>query len=395
MDIAKIARKGFVVIVLLVGFCYPSFAQETTYQDWIRLKESVHSNWTVIPNENDPLRITIRPKYAQNSGEVKKVLVLFPKKSSAYNTAISKILDILADKKILADITVINFKGKPNLGRVALRYAKLVNFDLIYSMGSTTTAFVVKRFKNEAIPVVSVCSKDPVLMGQMDDYEKGSGTNLAFTSLNVPIQVQITYLKSLIKNLKNIGVLYATKNASAVITQVEPLRQAAQWVDINVIDIAVEDQSNAAEELKQKIPQGIEKMKQNDPELKHSIFWITGSTSVFRELSTINAYSKNVPVLSVVPDLVKEGSESALLSIGVSFDSNAHLAAIYGTMILTKRAKAGKLTVGVVEPPDISINFNKVRAIGLKIPFSFFESANFIYDYDGKLVRSNGRNLVR
>jgi putative ABC transport system substrate-binding protein len=84
-----------------------------------------------------------------------------------------------------------------------------------------------------------------------------------------------------------------------------------------------------------------------------------------------------------------------LLSIGVSFDSNAHLAALYGLSILSGKKAAGELAVGVVESPDISINFMKAREIGFKIPFSFFESASFLYDHHGKIIRKNGQKVVQ
>ena len=54
-------------------------------------------------------------------------------------------------------------------------------------------------------------------------------------------------------------------------------------------------------------------------------------------------------------------------------------------------AEVGELSVGIVSPPDISINFRKAREIGLEIPFSFFESASFVYDYEGRIVRQDGR----
>ena len=42
----------------------------------------------------------------------------------------------------------------------------------------------------------------------------------------------------------------------------------------------------------------------------------------------------------------------------------------------------------MVSPPDIAISFLKAREIGLRVPFSFFESASFVYDYDGHPVRT-------
>jgi putative ABC transport system substrate-binding protein len=121
------------------------------------------------------------------------------------------------------------------------------------------------------------------------------------------------------------------------------------------------------------------------------VFWITGSTTVFAEIATINRHADRVPVLSVATEVVRPGDDSAVLSIGISFESNAHLAAIYAVDVLSGRARAGELKVGVVSPPDIAINFRKARQIGLEIPLSFFESATFIYDYEGRVIRDAGQ----
>jgi putative ABC transport system substrate-binding protein len=136
-------------------------------------------------------------------------------------------------------------------------------------------------------------------------------------------------------------------------------------------------------------------MQRNDPDLKNSIFWLTGSTSVFKEIETINQHAGRIPVIAVVPEIVKEGDNTAAMSIGISFESNAHLAAIYASDILFGRAKVGALKVGVVSPPDIAISFRKVRDIGMTVPLSIFEAAGTIYDYEGKAVRIEGATVAR
>ena len=150
---------------------------------------------------------------------------------------------------------------------------------------------------------------------------------------------------------------------------------------------------NARQELAELVPAAVRQMRESDPALKNSVFWITGSTSVFREIETINLHSDIVPVLSVVPDVVREGSDSAVLSIGVSFESNAHIAAIYGVDILQNGTAAGSLPVGLVSPPDIAVNFLRAREIGLKVPFSFFETASIVYDRGGQIVRDKGKRV--
>ena len=44
----------------------------------------------------------------------------------------------------------------------------------------------------------------------------------------------------------------------------------------------------------------------------------------------------------------------------------------------------------MVSPPDVAISFRKAREIGMRIPFSLFESATTIFDNEGKLARSAG-----
>ena len=195
-------------------------------------------------------------------------------------------------------------------------------------------------------------------------------------------------------DLKNFAILVNSKNVSAVETQAKPIAEYARKRGIRVLEVAVEDPQNAAAELAQKVSNAVATMRKNDPTLNDSLFWITGSTAVFREIRAINANSDRVPVLSVVPDVVKAGDDSAVLSIGITFESNGHLAAIYGADVLQGRVNAGDLEVGIVSPPDIAINFRKAREIALDVPFTFFESASFLYDYEGRTVRNNGKAVA-
>jgi putative ABC transport system substrate-binding protein len=89
----------------------------------------------------------------------------------------------------------------------------------------------------------------------------------------------------------------------------------------------------------------------------------------------------------MIPEIVTAGEDTAVLATGISFESNAHLAAVYGADILARRAKVGDLKVGIVSPPDIAISFLRARQINMNVPFSFFEAASFVYDYDGLPVR--------
>jgi len=363
----------------------PAAAQPRPFDKWFKYSADIDNVWNVAGNPASAMHVSITRK--DPSGPLKKVVVLYPRPSSAYDTAITEILRTFVTKEINAQISVVNFELDDARGKLALQEAERNKTDLIFAMGSESAAWLYTNYKGGALPVVTVCSKDPVQLGQMKDYESGSGNNFAFTSLNVPIEVQMAYVRELRPELKNLAVLVDSKNISAVQTQAEPIAAYAKEKGVNVIWGSVQNPAKAREELAKIIPDAVQAMRKNDPDLSKSLFWITGSTSVFREITTINQHADRVPVVSVIPEIVTSGSDTAVLAVGVSFESNARLAAIYGAQIING-SKPGNMKVGLVSPPDVAISFLKAREIGMRVPFSFFEIASFVYDYKGAVVRT-------
>lgn len=387
-------RNAVAAACLLLALTGPALADgkaadaKTAFAKWFHFDADAQGAWQFSEIPGDPLQLSVRHRDADKHGPRHRVFVLYPRASSAYDVAFDQLLDVFEAKEINADIRVVDFENDDALARAALQVAEEGKYELIFAMGSESTAWLYDHYRGGAIPVVSVCSKDPVLLAQTHDYDSGSGTNFAFTSLNMPIEVQMAYLQELRPELRNFAILVDSKNVSAVQTQGEPMAALARRRGMQVIWGAVQNPATARQELAQIVRDAVRTMRKNDPDLSKSLFWITGSTSVFHEVKTINDNADRVPVVSVVPEVVKAGDDTAVLAIGISFESNAHLAGIYGANILEGRAKAGELKVGVVSPPDIAISFRKAREIGLRIPFNFFESASFIYDYDGRAVRS-------
>jgi putative tryptophan/tyrosine transport system substrate-binding protein len=360
---------------------------------WFKLHDEALEFWTVyVPDGHDDQRIIAMlanpveaPKY--------RVMVIYPRKSSAYDLAITTILGYFHNKLLNVEFVIVNFGQDPVRGAELVNEAYENQYSLIYAMGSETVDWLHSTHRDIKTPVVTVCAKDPVQLNQMPGYEVGSGTNFAFTSLNLRLDVQLEYLRELKPNLKNIGIMVDLNNSSAVETQAKPLEDAARRLGINAVNVAVTDSDLASQQLQILVPAAIDEMRRNDPDLQDSIFWITGSTSVFREIETISALNQGVPVLAAVPEVVQSGSASAVLSIGVSFQSNAQLAAVYGSEVLIGNVSPGELKVGVVSPPDIAINFLRARSDRLKIPFSFLEAASFVFDAEGMPVRVRGSDV--
>jgi putative tryptophan/tyrosine transport system substrate-binding protein len=373
------------VLALSAFVCGPAWGQAAPYNKWFKYDPDIGKEWDVAGDPTNPLAVSIKRK--DGVGPVRRVLVMYPRASSAYDTAITEILRTFSAKEINASVDVINFELNDAKGKASLGIAEQNRTELVFGMGSESAAWLYQNYMKGKLPVVTVCAKDPVQLGQMKDYDSGSGNNFAFTSLNVPVDVQMSYVRELRPDLKNITVLVDSKNISAVQTQAEPVANYLKEKGVQVIIGSVQNPANARQELVKIVGDSVRKMRQTDPDLSKSLFWITGSTSVFREIRTINEHADRVPVVSVVPEIVTKGTDTAVLAIGVSFESNARLAGIYGAQILNG-AKVEQLKVGLVSPPDIAISFLKARDIGMRVPFSFFEIASYIYDYNGAAVRS-------
>ncbi len=362
---------------------------------WFLPQSSLLAYWDIMLDQGDPSVVSLIPRN-QAGTSVRKILFLYTRPNIAFDEAVAQVLSTFREKGVVVEANVIlSLLGDETEGEKAgldaLVFAEARNFDLVYSVGSSTTAFIHENYQGGSIPIVSLLSKDPVLLGQMPDYFTGSHTNIAYTSVSVPSELQMTYFLELVPNLYNIIILYEQNNVSTVATQVEPLDAYAVSNNVNVIHVPIIDPEKTRTELEDTLPKVVFQIYHMDPEVKGSILLVTNSGSIVDEFDTVNRIAGKIPVVTLRPELVQEGIESAVLSVGLTFESNAILAAIYGYRILEDGVPPGELPVGVITPPDIAINFAKAREIGLKIPFSFFESATIIYGPDGSLVRGRGQ----
>ena len=387
-------KRLFAILVFCAAGLFATGAsaqQMTPITNWFRVTPDTLLLWQITEVEANHLKIELK---ANSTAKRRRIAVIYPRLSSAYDIAISTILETFQQADQNIELDVRNFRNDDTLAAAVLKASLEAKPDLILAMGSEAVDYVFDNYKAGTIPVVTVCAKDPVSLGQMPNYEVGSGTNYAFTSLNMPVEVQLAYLLDVKPNLKNISILVDSRNTSAIETQERPIAEAARRKGLTIIDGLVTDPTKAKEELRALMPRAVREMRRTDPELRNSVFIVTGSTAVFREIETIASLAGRAPVISLIPEVVQEGEASAALSIGISFESNARLAASYALQVLETPSRVGQLKVGIVSPPDISINFLITRKIGLRVPFTLLEAASFVYDGDGQMVRARGQ-LVR
>ncbi|ATC57307.1 ABC transporter substrate binding protein [Vibrio anguillarum] len=371
-------------LILLLALTAFSSVSLADWPEWLgeRLQAEKVVQWEINANDNDVL---FAPR-----GEYPMVWVLVSRKADAYDVALSSILKVF--RREMPNVSFRAFllpKSQEEL--VAWTKAADKKANMIYTVGSSATVSLHKIYAGGKLPVVSVNAKDPVLLGLTDNYHS-SGNNFAYTSLNLPADITLSFLRRFKPSLTQIGVLYAKSNTSAYLTQFLPLQKEAEKQGVKVFPIEV-DENNPELALQHVMQTTIESMKVNDGNLCQSLLWLTGSSSLLNRLDEINLHSEPLPLLTAVPDAVNGTQQSALMSVGVGFENNAHQAAFYGIEVLKKGVDPGSLPVGVLSPPDISISFKQAGRVDTQLPFVLIEMASDIYSQDGKLVRSAGMSM--
>lgn len=349
--------------------------------NWLgdELELSLHKSWVSSSNQD---YVDFVPRY-----EYPRVWVLISRKANSYDTALATMLKVY--KQELANARFRVFLLPKNDNQI-IQWTKRAekSADLIYTVGSKATVKLYKLYAGQRLPVVSVNAKDPVLLGLTKGYQT-SGNNFAFTSLNLPADITLSFILKFQPKLKQIGVLYAKKNTSAYVTQYLPLKEQAELLGIDIVPFEVdgnEEQASLTEVMRTKVA----KMQSASNGKNDSILWLTGSSSLLERVDEINQYAQGLPLLTVVPDAVNETEHSALMSVGVSFENNAHQAALYGIRILRDNIEPHRLPVGMLSPPDISISFQQAEKIQAQMPFVLIEMASDLYAQDGRVIRSAG-----
>ena len=375
---------GFSIMsVFLVSTASASTSAESgDWPNWLgkALQQAPSSHWQAdVVGES----VTFSPTQA-----LPKVLVIVSRKATSYDIALKTLLSVYSRELPQTQWIVKQLPSNPIALAALLKQAeKKVN--LIYTLGSKATVEVRNLYAGGKLPVISVNAKDPVQLGLIDKYS-GSGDNFAFTSLNLPADVILSFMKRFNPSLKNIGILYANTNRSAYLTQFLPLKAVAEQAGIKIVPIAV-DETMADLQLDLAMERAIADLKENDPQLEHSLLWLTGSSSLLSRVDEINRYSQKLALISAVPDVVNQSQDSALMSFGVSFVNNAHQAAIYGLQVINDQVDVGDLPVGVISPPDIAISFQQAQRIKQKVPFVLMEMASDVYGVNGTVVRMDGK----
>ena len=152
----SIARA--VAVLIIAGLCgVGGLVSSASAQPvaWFKYGEEATQAWSFAQIPGDPMQIFVRPRFSAMPS--RHIMVLYPRPSSAYDIAITKILQVFAEKDIDAAFTIVNFNNEDARGQVAINFAERDKYDLIFSMGSESTSWLYGHYRDRSIPVISVC----------------------------------------------------------------------------------------------------------------------------------------------------------------------------------------------------------------------------------------------
>lgn len=240
----------------------------------------------------------------------------------------------------------------------AARKINAVGADVMITYGAPVTLAAVRESVD--IPVVFVDVYGPVDTG-ISRSMTTAGRNITGVSSKVPMATLITALLG-IKPVKNIGVIYSSREIGSLVQLKEIKRIAAQH-GFSVTDVNVSSSAGL------------------DGALSHLLSQVgciyVSECSVgckgFDKIVTA-ANSRRVPVLSQMPDAAEKG---ALISLEANSAEQGQLAADYAAKILGGK-KPSQMQVLTPKKVELIVNMRAAKSLDLTVPFQVLGQATKI-----------------
>ncbi len=231
--------------------------------------------------------------------------------------------------------------------------------NLLITTGTDATQFAKTNFTD--IPIVFSSVMYPVVSGFVETFNRPGG-NVTGASLSIPPRTQFEYFKTIIPNLKTIGVLYSANTASMI----PPAQVVARSCGLELIALRVDSDKDLAARVDSitKVAQGL---------------WSLADPSLFTPQSTkyilINALRRGTPFMGFSRILVESG---ALFALDFDYKAVGRQAGEIACQILKGAHPAN---ISVTTPDIVWFHYNEKTAqhMAIKMPDSLVAIAKEVY----------------
>ena len=287
-----------------------------------------------------------------------RISVMISQNKEANNIALASFLQTVISNSRRTAIFTYDLEGQAQTGREVAQEIQRAKPDLVLAIG--TTAAMATKEELKGIPVVFCMVLNPVSSGLVKSMNSPGG-NITGASLDIPLETQFRYIKSVVGELKAIGVLYNPEETGALVQQAD---RVARRMNISLLAKPISSDREVPNALKS-LTGGVDAL------------WSVAYTTVFSTVQStryilLNTLRTGTPFMGLSDSFVTAG---ALMSLSCDYDDVGIQAAEIAQRIL-KGESAGDIPVAVPRKVSLSLNLKTADQIGLSIPDQVSKSAD-------------------
>jgi putative tryptophan/tyrosine transport system substrate-binding protein len=263
-----------------------------------------------------------------------------------FSEASRAIVDELKRRLHQPEILTFDLDGDETRAASVLEEVRRASPQLVITVGSLATAAVLRQPADTAV-VFSM-----VLYPRESGFLAGSRKRTTGASLDIPLDVQFTYLRSLFPEAHRVGVLYSEDETGEIVREA---RKAAAAHDFVLIATPVSDPSRALAEL-------------NGLMEKVDVLWSVADSHVFSPQTTsaliLASLRRHVPLFGLSVAHVRAGAVAALYC---DYEDIGRQTAELSLRVLAGEAPA-TLPVSVPRHVALALNLRSAQRLDLAIP---------------------------
>ena len=228
------------------------------------------------------------------------------------------------------------------------------NPDLMATIATPVSVVSRNQLRSRSFPIVFLPIADPVHAGLVPSWEKGDKL-MTGSSVALDYPALLTFFKTLLPNMKKMGLLYDTGDDSSQ-AAVEGMEAAAKNSGIEMVRVGVDNPN----ELPQRVQSAVGRV---------DALFTVASGRIQQGMAAISATADRakLPVISSIPQAVQQNY--ALAAFAVSFGQSGEAAGRIAGRILKGEDPASipayRATAAEHRP---MINAKKMKALELEVP---------------------------
>lgn len=280
-----------------------------------------------------------------------EIAILKSADMAAYNKAVEGFKAAMPDTVAVLEY---DMQGDIARGRSLARKLRATDAALVLAVG--LKAALAAKLELVDIPVIFCMVLDPAR------YDL-TAPNMTGVLLEVPVELQLTTMRAVLPNLRQIGVAYDPEKTATV---VEEARRLMKDLGLELVARPVRSEKEVPAAVRAMLP-------------SIQALWLVPDSTVLTEDSLQFmlglTLDHNIPVIGFSSEFVRSG---ALVSLSVSYRDVGHQAGLLAKKILTGQDFS---SIAVV-PPDkvrLALNLKTAQFLGITIPTDMVNRADEVY----------------